>query len=119
MDNITKMPEYKPTKWQMRFCSTCDPQFKSISSDWCKNQKHIISAVDNIPFVVPDIQITHLGYKGWAYLKSNLLKQKYYLSPTNLENVIFKVGIGKNGLIENQWWIWCKVGSSFSLKVLV
>jgi len=124
------MPGFKPTKWTIDTCQDCFLKAMQDERGWykengvpdvimswsCSKEKHNIIKRDNIPFFIPDMQITGIGYKGWIRLKSNM-GRAYDLGPTKLQEVIFNAIIDK-GHINNQWWMYCKLGSSMSIRLI-
>jgi len=124
------MPNFKPTKWRVDTCQDCflkalkdehswykENGIPDIIMSWsCGKEGHNIIQRDNMPFFIPDMQIVGIGYKGWINLKSNMGKA-YSLGPTKLQEVIFNAIIDK-GHITNQWWMYCKLGSSMSVRLV-
>lgn len=109
-----KMPKFKPTKWKLDYCLDC----KTIIGRYgwnCRN-KHKVVQRDNIPFFIKEMQITHFG--KWSGLKATMPKETFSISRTNIGKIVLGCGIEPEGYIRDQWWMWCKVGSSLSLKWL-
>lgn len=122
-----EMPKFKPTKWKLESCLECSKNYfdswKKMPSDCyrgygCDHLKHTIIHKDNIPFFVPDMRIDGFGYKGWVRLVSEATGRGYDLGPTKLMEVLLNAKID-NGLISKRWWMYCKLGSSFSLRMLL
>jgi len=112
-----KMPKYKPTKWKVKYCLGCKHPVGKYS--YCERREHNVIERENVPFYVPDMRITGLGYKGWAYLSSEKMNEEWNMSPSNLETIVLNYGVGLKGALPNRWWMWCKVGSAYSLKQVV
>lgn len=110
------IPKFKPTSWNIKYCVDC----KGLSSYWCEKGRnnHNIIEKPNVPFFVPRMQILCQQWKGWWSLKSEFNGEEFSISPSNIEPIILEYGILPGGIIENKWWMYCKMGSMYSLKVL-
>jgi hypothetical protein len=107
------MPKFKPTKWKLRHCAECKSSYY-----WaCKNKGHTLVERDNVPFFIEHMIVSYFGGK-WSTLASEKPKRTYRISRSNFGPLVTKCGIEPGGHIRNQWWMWCKVGSSTSLKWL-
>ena len=113
---MSQLPKFKPTKWKIPYCEECKI---ALDSSWerrrCESKKHNIIERDNIPFFVPDMKIHGFGSKGWVEVRSDILNDQFYISPTKLEHIILEYGIEKGGELNGRWWIWAKVGGSFTI----
>ncbi len=108
------MPKFKPTKWKLQHCRDCKEHYYS----WlCKKKNHTLIERDNVPFFIEHMTLTRFGGK-WSTLSSEKPKATYMISRSNFGPLAIKCGIEPGGHIRNQWWIWCKVGGSISLKWL-
>lgn len=108
------MPRFKPTKWKLKYCANCKVNYYS----WlCKRDKHKLMERDNVPFFIEHMTITSFGGK-WSVLVSKKPQATYHISRSNFGPLVTKCGIEPGGHIHNQWWMWCKVGGSTSLKWL-
>lgn len=110
------MPKYKPTTWKLHYCVEC--KRLTERTYWCVRSKHNILEKPNVPFVIPDLEIDYQTRKGWTVVKSNKMKETFYISPTEFVPVLKGCGVEPGGRINNQWWMWTKKGSSLSLKWL-
>ena len=109
-----KFPKYKPTKWKVEHCLDCN-KIASRYVHYCKRQSHKIVERENIPFFVPDMEIEQ--FYDWSILKSASTGLSYPISITNMSDVVCYTTIEK-GIIKDQWWMFCKVGSSYSLRLV-
>lgn len=111
-----KVPNFKPTKWQLHYCNHCKYTDSSTRS-YCSREGHNVSTSLNVPFFVPDMEFTWVGQK-WSGLKSVMMNKSYSLSASRLEKIIKGCGIEPGGKLPNKWWMFSKVGSSLSIIML-
>lgn len=108
------MPKFKSTDWKLKQCMNC----KTNSYTWyCKKQGHKLIERDNVPFFIQHMTVTSFGGK-WSSLQSEKPDATYRISRSNFGPLVTVCGIEPGGHIRNQWWMWCKVGGSTSLKWL-
>ena len=108
------LPKFTPTKWKIKFCLKC----KCRESWQCRREEHEIIEIENVPFFIPKVKILRCGWHGWWTLESDLTKEIFPVSASNMEPIVLKNGIEPNGEINNRWWMWCKMGGSLSLKMM-
>lgn len=111
-----KMPKFKPTKWKLQCCTTCNSTYSKIGY-YCREGKHTVQEKENIPFFVPDMEFVWVGQK-WSSVQSKVMNKTYTISASRLEKIIKGPGIQPGGKIPNKWWMYSKVGSSLSLTIL-
>lgn len=95
-------------------CGTCKNRRRF--GYWCEKNSHVREQQYNVPFIVPDMEITSFG--KWTSLKSKKMNSTFSIARSKFKDIVMGCGVLPGGKIPNQWWRYTNVGSESTLAWL-